>query len=159
MEEVLDSLTAFECRTAAFIGGLSAEALAKVQNSTTSINSLPYDITQAASECDFGVCHGGHGTTCELLLKGKPLLLLPMHLEQYLIARGVVDASAGILVDYKNPHRDFEAAIGQIINNPELVSHAKAFAQRYSSLEPLSTVMRIANECETVVRQHGNTAE
>jgi UDP:flavonoid glycosyltransferase YjiC (YdhE family) len=158
MEEVLNSLSAFECRTAAFIGGIPMPTLAKVQNNTTSVSPRPYDIKRAASECDFGVCHAGHGTTCELLLKGKPLLLLPMQLEQYLTARRVSDAGAAVFVDQENPNRDFKAAIGKIINNPDISQQAKGFASRYSSLTSLSTVTRIANECETIVRQHCSTA-
>jgi UDP:flavonoid glycosyltransferase YjiC (YdhE family) len=158
IEEVLDALTAFECRTAAFIAGLPGQILTKVQNNTTAVSQKPYDIKRAASECDFGVCHAGHGTTCELLLKGKPLLLLPMQLEQYLIARRVSEAGAGVIEDRENPHRDFKAAVGQIVNNAELASRAKAFAQRYVGSTSLSTVMRIANDCEMIVRQHGTSA-
>jgi UDP:flavonoid glycosyltransferase YjiC (YdhE family) len=153
MEEVLDTLTAFQCRTAAFIGGISRQTLAKVQNNTIFVSHNPYDIKRAASECDFGVCHAGHGTICELLLKGKPLLLLPMYLEQYLIAKRVSDAGAGVIVDRENPHRDFGAAVGQLINNPDIPRQTKGFAARYSSLTSLSTVTRIANECEAIVRQ------
>jgi UDP:flavonoid glycosyltransferase YjiC (YdhE family) len=103
IEEVLETLTAFECRTAAFIGCIPTQTLAKVQNSMIAVSHRPYDIKRAASECDFGVCHVGHGTTCELLLKGKPLLLLPMHLEQYLTAMRVSEAGAGVVVDGENP--------------------------------------------------------
>ena len=152
--EVLETLTAFECRTAAFIGGIPTQTLAKVQNSMIAVSHRPYEIKRAASECDFGVCHAGHGTTCELLLKGKPLLLLPMHLEQYLTAMRVSEAGAGVVVDGENPRRDFGSAVGQIINDPELAKQARGFAERYVGSSSLSTVVRIANECELIVREH-----
>jgi UDP:flavonoid glycosyltransferase YjiC (YdhE family) len=151
IREVLDALTALECRTAAFIGGLPGQMLANIQNSTTFLSHRPYDINQAASECDFGVCHGGHGTTCELLLKGKPLLLLPMQLEQYLTAKRISDAGAGAMVDQENLCRDFRSAVSQIINNPNLARRAEEFAQRYANSTPHSTVVRIANESEAIV--------
>jgi UDP:flavonoid glycosyltransferase YjiC (YdhE family) len=150
LEEVFDTLAAFECRSAAFIGGLPTQ----IQNKTISISHRPYDIKRAALECNFGVCHGGHGTTCELLLKGKPLLLLPMQLEQYLTARRVSDAGAGVIVDRENPHRDFRAAVDQLINNPNLARRAREFAERYAGSTTLSTVTRIASECEMIVRKH-----
>lgn len=153
IEEVLGALTSFECRTAAFVAGLPPQTLAKVQNNTTAVSHRPYDIKRAASECDFGVCHAGHGTTCELLLNGKPLLLLPMQLEQYLIAKQVVDAGAGVIVDRENPHRDFRAAVSQIINNPDLARQAKEFARRYVGSSSLSIVTRIADDCEEIVRR------
>jgi UDP:flavonoid glycosyltransferase YjiC (YdhE family) len=152
MEEVLGALAAFECRTAAFVAGLSAQTLAKVQNTTISVSPIPYDIKRAASECDFGVTHAGHGTTCQLLLMGRPLLLLPMQLEQYLTARGVCEVGAGVIEAQENPRSNFKAAVGQMINNPELGRRAKDFASRYSSFSSRSTVATIANECEAIVR-------
>jgi UDP:flavonoid glycosyltransferase YjiC (YdhE family) len=158
MEQVLDCLGAFGCRTAAFIGGIPTQALARIQSNTISISHRPYDIKRAATECDFGVCHGGHGTTCELLLKGKPLLLLPIQFEQSLVAKRVTETGAGVIVELENPHRDFKAAVSQLISNPELPRQAKGFASRYSDLTSLSTVTRIANECEAIVRQPRNAS-
>jgi len=152
MQAILSALSALECRTAAFVGGLSSQIVANIPTSTTSFSHIPYDIEQAASECDFGVCHAGHGTTCELLLRGKPLLLLPMQLEQYLTAKRVSDAGAGIIVDQEDPRSDYRSAVSQIINNPNLARGAQEFAKRYASLTSHSTVVRIANECEAIVR-------
>jgi UDP:flavonoid glycosyltransferase YjiC (YdhE family) len=154
MEQVLDALSALECRTAAFVGGVPKQRLAKLQSTTVSLSRRPYNIKRAASECDFGVCHGGHGTTCELLLNGKPLLFLPMQLEQLLTAKRVQDAGAGIIADRDNPDRNFEAAIGQIVNNPNLAKQAREFARRYVNSTSLSTITRIADECEMIVREH-----
>jgi UDP:flavonoid glycosyltransferase YjiC (YdhE family) len=152
MEEVLDRVTASGCRTAAFIGGIPKRTLARINNDTICVSHKPYDIKLAAAECDFGVCHGGHGTMCELLLKGKPLLMLPIQLEQYLVARRVSDAGAGIVVDREDPSRDFGAAVGQIIDNPGFANQARELASRYANFSSLSTVTRIANECEMIVR-------
>jgi UDP:flavonoid glycosyltransferase YjiC (YdhE family) len=156
MEEVLDTLAAFECRTAAFVGGVPRRRFAELQNNRISVSQRPYDIKRAASECDFCVCHAGHGTTCESLLMGKPLLLLPMQLEQYLTARRVSDAGAGVIADREDPQWDLKATVRLIINNPELARQAKRFASRYSGFTSLSTVARIANECEAIVRQPRN---
>jgi UDP:flavonoid glycosyltransferase YjiC (YdhE family) len=156
LEEVFAALAALECRTAAFIGGLSPHRLGKIKNSTTAVSHSPYDIERAASECDFGVCHAGHGTTCALLLKGKPLLLLPMQLEQYLTAKRVSETGAGVMVDGENPHNDFRAAASQIINNPDLARRAREFAQRYVGYSSSATVTRIANEHEEFVRHSKN---
>jgi UDP:flavonoid glycosyltransferase YjiC (YdhE family) len=151
IEEMLGALTASECRIAAFVGGVPGKRLARLQNHTTSISQRPYDIKRAAAECDFCVCHGGHGTTCELLLMGKPLLLLPMQLEQYLMARRVSDAGAGVIADRDGPDGGFKAAVEKIINRPDLAKRAGEFASRYTGASSPSTVMRIADECETIV--------
>jgi UDP:flavonoid glycosyltransferase YjiC (YdhE family) len=151
LEGVFTALAKLECRTAAFIGGLSTHTLSKIRNNTTFVSHSPYDIERAASGCDFCVCHAGHGTTCTLLLKGKPLLLLPMQLEQYLTAKRVSEAGAGVIVGGEHPHNDFGAAASQIINSPDLARRAQEIAQRYVDSNSASTVTRIANECEEVV--------
>ena len=156
LQEVFAALAALECRTTAFIGALPPYMLGKVDNRMTAVSHIPYDIERAASECDFGVCHAGHGTTCALLLKGKPLLLLPMQLEQYLTAKRVSEAGAGVVVGGENPHNDFKAAAAQIINNPDLTRRAQEFAQRYVGYSSPSTVTRIANEQEELVRHSKN---
>jgi UDP:flavonoid glycosyltransferase YjiC (YdhE family) len=158
MEEVLDGLTAFGCRTAAFISGIAAPALARIRSHAISISHRPYDIKRAAAECDFGVCHAGHGTICELLLKGKPLLLLPIQFEQYLVAERVRKAGAGVVVERENPRRDFKAAIGEIINTPDYANKAKQFASHYSGFTSLATVKRIADECEAIAGQQSASA-
>lgn len=151
LEVVFAALAALEARAAAFISGLSMDKRAKIENSTTIISHRPYDIERAASECDFGVCHAGHGTTCALLMKGKPLLLLPMQLEQYLTARQVSEIGAGVIVDGKHPHNEVRAAATQLVNDPDIAKRAQELAQRYAGYSSPSTVTRIANECEEIV--------
>jgi len=157
LEELFHALTASECRTAAFIGDLTPQLLTKVQNNTTAVSGRPYDIERVAAECDFGVCHAGHGTTCALLLAGKPVLLLPMQLEQDLIAKSVSNIGAGVTVDRDSPHRDFNASVSQLINNTNIARQATAFGQRHRGSTSPSTVTRIANECETIVRRTSPT--
>jgi UDP:flavonoid glycosyltransferase YjiC (YdhE family) len=153
LAEVFSALGALDCRTAAFIGGVSTHGRSKIENSTTIVSDRAYDIERAASECDFGVCHAGHGTTCALLLRGKPVLLLPMQLEQYLTAKRVSEGGAGVVVGGEKPHNDVGAAASQIIDNPDLTRRAQEFALRYVGYSSSSTVTRIANECEELIRR------
>lgn len=155
--EVLDALAAFECRTAAFVGAVPKERFARLQNNTLSLSQIPYDIERAASECDFCVCHAGHGTTCELLLKGKPLLLLPTQLEQYLMAKRVSGAAMGVIADRDNPDGGFKPAIGQIINNPDFAGRAEDFARRHAGITSDATVSRIVGDCEAIARRARQT--
>ncbi|HSN17577.1 MAG TPA: glycosyltransferase [Gammaproteobacteria bacterium] len=53
----------------------------------------------AAAKADQVICHGGHGTVSAALLKGRPLLLLPLNLEQRMLAaRGFAERHAGFEV-------------------------------------------------------------
>src|SRR5690606_1471762 len=55
----------------------------------------PLDMARIGAECDLGISHGSHGTTAALLLAGKPLLILPLHLEMRLTGERVSQLGAG----------------------------------------------------------------
>ncbi|AKT36913.1 glycosyltransferase [Chondromyces crocatus] len=46
------------------------------------------------------VCHAGHNTTCEALALGLPLVVVPLRSDQPVVAQQVVDAGAGIRLDF-----------------------------------------------------------
>ena len=52
-----------------------------------SISPEPVDLQRVLASCDLVVCHGGIGTVSRSLRAGKPLLLLPSHVEQMRTAR------------------------------------------------------------------------
>jgi UDP:flavonoid glycosyltransferase YjiC (YdhE family) len=61
----------------------------------------PLDLGAAARECDFAILNAGHGATAPMLLAGKPVLELPLQLEQSLTASAVADMGAGEAVPHK----------------------------------------------------------
>jgi UDP:flavonoid glycosyltransferase YjiC (YdhE family) len=56
------------------------------------VGTLP-SLKRVAVTCDLAICHAGHGTTAEVLLAGKPLLLVPQHYEQLLLTLRCVQKS------------------------------------------------------------------
>ena len=46
------------------------------------------------------ICHAGHNTVCEALLRGLPLIVAPIRDDQPIIARQVIDAGAGLFMRY-----------------------------------------------------------
>ena len=71
-------------------------------------SAKPLDLAQTAREADAAVTYAGMSTVTSFLLKGKPLLLLPGHLEQFLLARRVEEMGAGLLVNPEQPPADLE---------------------------------------------------
>ncbi|WP_176476399.1 glycosyltransferase [Pseudomonas indica] len=60
------------------------------------ISQAPLDMHALLESCDLVVCHGGFGTVSQTLRAGKPLLLLPSHVEQVRTARAA--AALGVAV-------------------------------------------------------------
>lgn len=100
----------------------------------------PADIEQMTREADVAITYASLATTTAFLLAGKPLLLLPGHLEQFLVARRVEEMGAGRLVNPEQPPGDLRAALADLINNPSWRSNAQAFAEKYAAFDQQAVI-------------------
>lgn len=58
------------------------------------------DMTQVAEQCDLGITNGSASATAHFLLAGKPVLMMPMHIEQLMGAKAIERTGCGIAVNY-----------------------------------------------------------
>lgn len=93
----------------------------------------PVDIGRAAREADGAITYASLATTTAFLLAGKPLLLMPAHLEQFLLARRVAEMGAGLFVNPDQPAGDLSPALASLLGNPLLAENARAFARKYAA--------------------------
>ena len=104
----------------------------------------------AAAECDLAVLHAGQGATAAMLLAGKPILLLPLVLEQRLTADAVVRLGAGERAAANDP-----AAVGQKLDGMLASDHytaaARSFAAKYADFDPAAQVERMARRVEELL--------
>lgn len=62
------------------------------------------------------LCHGGHGTVCESLSRGLPLVVAPVRDDQPVIARRVEAAGAGISVGFEDARaEEIRAALSTVL--------------------------------------------
>jgi UDP:flavonoid glycosyltransferase YjiC (YdhE family) len=88
------------------------------------------DVGRAAAECDGFLSHGGPGVVSEMLLAGKPGLLLPNHHEQLLLARRVVALGAALAPEQQDV--PLHVALDRLLHDAGLRAGAEAFAARYT---------------------------
>ena len=103
------------------------------------------DVDRAVSECDLAVCHANLGTVIEVMRRGKPLLLLPMDLEKFLLARNVEKLGAGELVHPDAPVPDVAGALKRMLESTRFAEAARAFAARHRD-PPVDTIVQRAVE-------------
>ena len=73
------------------------------------------DMTQVAEQCDLGITNGSASATAHFLLAGKPVLMMPMHIEQLMGAKAIERTGSGLAVDYLHtPHFSYPAAIANL---------------------------------------------
>jgi UDP:flavonoid glycosyltransferase YjiC (YdhE family) len=101
------------------------------------------DMQQVARECDAAVHHGNHGTVSDLLLAGKPMLSLPMYLEQTLTARAVAKIGAGKHASAEcksgwvsQQAEEVRRKLNEVVEDPECTEAARRFAAKYADFNP-----------------------
>lgn len=92
------------------------------------------DIAAVARECDLAILHGGHGILALMLLAGKPLLILPLHLEMLLNADCVLKLGAGLAVPQLRPE-GIRHKLRLLLEEPAFGDAARRFAERYAGLD------------------------
>jgi len=87
-----------------------------------------------------------------MLLAGVPLLLVPLVLEQSLTARAVERLGAGLRANPNDP-ADVAAKLAAMLGeqfHPRAAA-ARAFADRYASLDPNEQIERMADRVEELL--------
>jgi hypothetical protein len=128
--------------------------LERLAGSSVQVRRQPADLERLARECDFAVTHASHGMTASLLLAGKPLLQLPIFVEQYLIAERVKQMGAGLICPTGNAGA-FQQVLEAMLHRPALAVAAREFAIRHEGHQPANLAARIADRLEAHLGRDG----
>jgi UDP:flavonoid glycosyltransferase YjiC (YdhE family) len=122
-------------RTLWFAPGISPDLTARLTSPSLGIVREPIDISAVAKSAYAAILHGGHGTTAAMLLGGVPLLMLPEHIEQLLLARNVAALGAGTALNANSMTPELARTLEQPIRHARFRAAASAFAAKYKSLD------------------------
>lgn len=151
-EHALEALARSGAFVAAHVPGASKQMLARYNASHMTISAVPYSMETASAGCDLCVCHGGAGTSAAMLIAGKPLLLLPMQLEQMMTAKRVEQLGAGISVPPESAAQVLRF-LKRALNEEALAEHAREFADSHRNYDPAATACLVADRCESLLAQ------
>src|SRR5205823_12707778 len=93
------------------------------------------DMGRATAECDVAVLGGGHGATAEMLLAGKPVLELPVALEQRMTAEAVERLGAGLRAATDDVE-SVRSSLVRLLGDDGYARMARRFAGRYAAFDP-----------------------
>jgi UDP:flavonoid glycosyltransferase YjiC (YdhE family) len=106
---------------------------------------------QMVREADVAITYASLATTTAFLLGGKPLLMLPGHLEQFMVARRVVDMGAGILVNPELPPGDLAGSLASLFNKAGYRDNARAFAAKYAAFDQSQIIRNLVRRIEELL--------
>lgn len=103
----------------------------------------PVALAGLLAECDAVIGYGGTGWTSMALLGGKPLMLLPMNLEQGLLAYRLT--RRGLAISSLSPlnKAQVHARVTQLLQDTTLRERARQLSKRYAGCEPQQAVDRV----------------
>lgn len=148
LEPLLAALHALDMPTLALCRGIAPALREKYGKGPVHFSDEPMAVSKILPQADAVICHGSHQMTAQALLAGKPALLLPTQLEQFLIMRRVVRQGAGLGIAPDASSPDFSAALHALTSTASYAASAQAFMRRYASHDRDSALRTIIERCE-----------
>ena len=151
IETVLGQLRGTAYSLLVHIPGVTPAFIQKFSSANLHISPYPVNLRKTAEHCDLVICHANAGTMAAMLLKGKPQLMLPMQVEQLLLARNVADLGAGIVIPAEAKKPNFLTLIKDLITGEQYKKSAELFSEKYQSSHHQHQE-KIANRCEELLK-------
>lgn len=108
--------------------------------------STPVRMDAILSAGPIVVCQGMH-TMAAALAAGCPVLSMPEHLEQTVLANRLAQQGLGLAVAPDAQRQDVAAALQRLADDSLFRTRAAAFAARYAGYDPAMAVRAVVGEC------------
>ena len=137
-------------------GSIPESIRAEFEGQTIHFEAGLLPMGEVATQCDFAIVNGGHGTTASLLLAGRPCLVLPMTVEQWMNAYSVERAGAGAWLLPRFIDR-FSSVLGEFLNGSRYLEGATRFARRYAGFTPGEQIDELVDRMEGFMPSSAHT--
>lgn len=131
-ERALQALAASGAPVLVHVLGDAAALIARYSSERLQFAPQLLDFRRVVAECGLCVCHGNVGTTLGMLQGGRPVLVLPKHLEHYLMGRAVTRIGAGRVVHPDDKTPDIASELRAMLADDRFRRSAIALAQRHA---------------------------
>lgn len=133
----------------ACLPGADSAARSSLTSDTLRVVEGPVDLTWAAEACGLAVLNAGHGASALLLRAGTPLLQIPLVVEQFLLARRVVEMGAAQIALPDAPAQIAEG-LQRLLTDPRFTRAAEAFGRRHADFDEGRAVEDLVDRIEAV---------
>ncbi|VUD66052.1 hypothetical protein TDB9533_03492 [Thalassocella blandensis] len=94
----------------------------------------PLDVDEISKTCSFAITNGNYNLSSQLLLRGIPLVIVPLHREQQIFANIVEKTGAGVVVDHRD-NEDIIAKLNLVANSESFKRKAESFATELNQFQ------------------------
>jgi UDP:flavonoid glycosyltransferase YjiC (YdhE family) len=140
---LMQALADADVQVVAFISGLTESQRKSFERHNIWLSEKPICVDEVLPACRFAICHGGNLAQA-ILLKGVPILVLPMQLEQAMLGMRITALGAGLSCAPDSP-REMAKLIKQLVVNSNYKEKAMAFAARNAEFVNATVFQNLAN--------------
>jgi UDP:flavonoid glycosyltransferase YjiC (YdhE family) len=152
LDLLLEAIAARKQPALVFCRGIDPKLKEKYSGSSIHFAAEAMAVSRVLPQSDVVVCHASHQMTAQALLAGKPVLLLPTQLEQFLIMRRLVRFGAGLGIAPEVPNANYAAALAALDASRGYAEKAQDFARRYSSHSRAAALSTMVARVEAALR-------
>lgn len=109
------------------------------------------DFPACMARVDLVACHGNLGTVAQGLIAGRPLLMLPGHLEHWHNAQKIQQAGAGCWLSATTPVSQWEQRLLTMLNSPHYATAAQRVGRELTSVCPSDPWVTLLEVCEDLL--------
>ncbi len=131
--------------------GISNEKIKTYTASNIIFCKDPIKMKSLAGKADLVINHSGHGSVAVCLLMGIPQLLLPMQLEQEMLANKLKQSKLCEMISVRDKSPNFLNLIKCTIQNIGIKKQVKQFANHYCNFDQQKQIEKIVLCCETII--------
>jgi len=149
--EIVDAL----CRSdlACFVYAQGETSLDGDISTNVRVTRNPVALRSAIRDADMVVCHAGHGVVAATLLAGKPLVLVPLTTDQFIVTRNVENIGAGVgYAPGFRPESPFALVLATALEDTSLRKAALGFQAGHRDFDSDAQLNVIAKECDELVK-------
>jgi hypothetical protein len=136
LPQLLKTLNDRRLPTLVYADKIDEDVQRQFSSETLRFEKRRLDLQLVGRQCDLAIVNATHGTTSTLLLHGRPLLLVPLHLEQGLTGTAVRRLGAGEMVRHDSgAEADIHRKLDAMLAKRHYGEAARRFANKYASFD------------------------
>lgn len=147
---LLDEIKRRNCSAILVVPGMNTSELQRIASPTMHFVDRLVFIPELLRECDLAILNGSHGTTCDALLAGKPILQIPRTMEQLLTAANTNKLGASLTADPQQGE-SVVAAFRTLLSTNVFQQASERFSCRYTSPGSFTTPLKVAEQFEALL--------
>lgn len=149
---LMEALRQSGARALVHAKGLAPEAGRRLGGASMRFESSPLRMDAVVRDADLVISHASMGTVTAAALAGCVQLVLPNHMEQYMVARRVVDGGFGLAVVPGAKGTDYLHLLRRLLEEPSFAQSAAKLAERHVDVDPSRTGDRLAAELQGLLK-------